>query len=210
MSHSTRSQSAQVKLLTVCTGNICRSPYAERLLQAGMDELHPGLFSVTSAGTMAMTNQGMDQRSLERLEAAGGSGEGHVPRMLRNVMNMKYDLVFAMSEEHRVEIVKQSPRMLKRAYTIMMFADLYEQLVADPSSELVRGCDPESVLDRWAGLGVLAARARSSLAVQGFNDYDVPDPYRKDDDAYDQMEAALKPAIYRILAAEEQASARKF
>lgn len=193
-----------IKLLTVCTGNICRSPYAERLLQAGFEELHPGLFEVSSAGTMAMVGQAMDRRAEERLIAAGGDSSGHEPRMLHTAMvDDSYDVVFAMSEEHRAEAVKESPRMLKRAYSIMMFAELFEALAADGSSRIVRGGDPDSVAARWKNVGILASRLRSRIPMESLDQFDVPDPYKLGDDAYDAMEAALKPSIFRILATEE-------
>lgn len=197
-----------INLLTVCTGNICRSPYAERLLQAGFEALHPGQFNVTSAGTMAMLGHEMDSRSSERLIAAGGDPTGHQPRVLHNVMDVPYDIVFAMAEEHRAEAVKESPRMLKRAYSIMMFAELFDLLAADPASKLVRGGDPENVSERWKGVGILASRLRSRIPLEDINKFDVPDPYKREDGAYDQMEAALKPAIYRILATEELVSSQ--
>lgn len=198
-----------INVLTVCTGNICRSPYAERLLQAGFDELHPGLFTVRSAGTMAMLGKPMDQRAEARLIAAGGDSAGHEPRMLHNVMlTTTYDLVFAMSEEHRAEAVKESPRMLKRAYSIMMFAELFEALAADGSSRIARGRDPESVEARWKNVGILASRLRSRISMDSLDQFDVPDPYKLEDEAYDAMEAALKPAIYRILATEELLSSQ--
>lgn len=197
-----------INLLTVCTGNICRSPYAERLLQAGLDSLHPGQFNVTSAGTMAMLGHEMDRRSSERLIAAGGDPTGHQPRVLHNVMDVPYDIVFAMAEEHRADAVKESPRMLKRAYSIMMFAELFDMLAADPASQLVRGGDPASVSKRWKGIGVLASRVRSRIPLEDVTKFDVPDPYKLEDDAYDRMESALKPAIYRILATEELVSAQ--
>ena len=37
-----------VHLLTVCTGNICRSPYAERYLQRNLDDVAPGPLVRTS------------------------------------------------------------------------------------------------------------------------------------------------------------------
>ncbi|MEO8284563.1 MAG: hypothetical protein ABI568_14370, partial [Pseudarthrobacter sp.] len=46
--------SLPIRILTVCTGNICRSPVAERLLQAGLEQVKPGAFRVRSAGTRAM------------------------------------------------------------------------------------------------------------------------------------------------------------
>ncbi|WP_461170405.1 arsenate reductase/protein-tyrosine-phosphatase family protein [Arthrobacter sp. Z1-15] len=53
------------RILTVCTGNICRSPMAERLLQTGFDEMAPGEFTVASAGTGALLGSGIPYRRSE-------------------------------------------------------------------------------------------------------------------------------------------------
>src|SRR6187549_1394305 len=61
----------KVRLLTVCTGNICRSPYAAVLLREGLAGVRPGAFEVTSAGTHALVGRPMDESSAERLGAKG-------------------------------------------------------------------------------------------------------------------------------------------
>ena len=44
-------------ILTVCSGNICRSPLAEQLLRVGLTDL-AGV-TVSSAGTIALVGEGM-------------------------------------------------------------------------------------------------------------------------------------------------------
>ncbi len=55
--------SGPVRLLTVCTGNVCRSPYAAALLGAGLDWARPGAFRVASAGTPALVGRPVDAGS---------------------------------------------------------------------------------------------------------------------------------------------------
>ena len=58
-------------IITVCTGNVCRSPLAEHLLQLELDGI-PSI-RVESAGTHALAGQGLDEGSrkiAERLIAA--------------------------------------------------------------------------------------------------------------------------------------------
>ena len=64
--------SAPVRILTVCTGNICRSPVAERLLQAGLNQAVPGGFVVASAGTRAMVGEPMQPISADIVRTFGG------------------------------------------------------------------------------------------------------------------------------------------
>src|SRR6476620_12469959 len=73
---------APVRILTVCTGNICRSPVAERLLQAGLDRMKPGAFEVESAGTRAMVGQPVQPSSADIIRSYGGTPEGFAARQL--------------------------------------------------------------------------------------------------------------------------------
>jgi protein-tyrosine phosphatase len=67
------------RILIVCTGNICRSPFIERLLQRQLDERRPGSdrgILVHSAGTGALTGSAMDERAAALLVAYGGTPWG--------------------------------------------------------------------------------------------------------------------------------------
>ena len=72
----------KVRLLTVCTGNICRSPYAAVLLREGLDWARPGAFEVTSAGTHALVGRPMDEGSAVRLQAKGLADDAFRARLI--------------------------------------------------------------------------------------------------------------------------------
>jgi len=94
------------RVLIVCTGNICRSPFIERLLQHQLDErrlherrLHEGrpgsdrAILVHSAGTGALTGSAMDERAAARLVALGGDPVGFRARDLTPDLIAGSDLV---------------------------------------------------------------------------------------------------------------------
>ena len=53
---------APTRILTVCTGNVCRSPMAAVELDHGLNEISPGGFEVTSAGMHALVDEGFAVR----------------------------------------------------------------------------------------------------------------------------------------------------
>ena len=55
------------RILTVCTGNICRSPVAERLLQAGLGDA----VAVSSAGVRAVVGDPIHPGMVALLERSG-------------------------------------------------------------------------------------------------------------------------------------------
>ena len=187
-----------VNILTICTGNICRSPFAERYLQRGFDDIAPGSFTVTSAGTGALVGRAMDERSAQRLAAAGGDPEGFVSRQLTEALLGEADFVLALTAAHRARAVELSPRMLKRAFTVREFSRVLAAVAADDGGgRLPRGGD--KVEERWKALPNLAALKRHGVRPADPGEDDVVDPFTREDTVYDRMVVELLPALRGIL-----------
>src|SRR3954466_14540445 len=93
-----------MRLLFVCTGNICRSPLAERLaaawaeqsLGAGAARVH-----IWSAGTEGRDGKPMDAKSASALSRLGGDPTGFKARTFVPDMADVADLVLTMTRRHR-------------------------------------------------------------------------------------------------------------
>jgi protein-tyrosine phosphatase len=91
---------APLRILIVCSGNICRSPMAEVVVRALDDRL-----AVDSAGTGSWhEGQPMDPRALDALARAGFDGSGHVARQVKPNWLAERDLVLAADRGHRREL----------------------------------------------------------------------------------------------------------
>jgi protein-tyrosine-phosphatase len=115
------------RVLFVCTGNICRSPVAERLARGYLEAaLGPesAAFHVASAGTHAVVGSGVHPDSAGVLIALGGDAEGFAARQLTDELAAEADLVLTMTREHRHAVLKRVPRGLARTYTLREAADL--------------------------------------------------------------------------------------
>ncbi|QCB96540.1 low molecular weight phosphatase family protein [Arthrobacter sp. PAMC25564] len=188
-----------IRILTVCTGNICRSPVAERLLQAGLDQVKPGAFRVRSAGTRAMVGDPVQPLSAGIISTYGGTPEGFAARQLTPAILRDADLVLTMAARHRGEVLQLDPSLLKRTFTIREFARMLEVLEERDGG---RDGDPSPAADLaalWRGLPARAASVRHLALAPDAADNDVVDPYRRGEDAYRQMEDELSPAILTIL-----------
>lgn len=190
-----------IRLLTVCTGNICRSPFAERMLQTELESLHPGLFQVRSAGTGALVGHSMEDQSADLLTAFGGSSDGFASRQLVPAILADTDLVLAMTVAHRGAVVQMSPRLLKRSYTMVELGRILRTIRRSGTDKVTTGNSPEQVKQRWQQLPVLAAEFRSQSKPSTAGD-DVVDPYRRNSETHQQMVEEILPAMEEILAFE--------
>lgn len=188
----------EIGILTVCTGNVCRSPLMERLLQRSLDRRYgAGAVPVRSAGTMALVGSPMDERAAAVLRGMGGDPEGFEARRLVEPMISSAALVLTATREHRSQVSRMHPRAMRRTFTFRELAHILDQ-VGD-AEELPSGEDPAELFARLAEIGT-THRGLHRPARQ--EDLDVVDPYRRGDEVYAQMRdqvAAAYPTLDRVL-----------
>lgn len=180
-------------ILVVCTGNVCRSPLVERVLQAGLDRRHgPGGVLVRSAGTMGLEGRPMDERSAALLADLGGSADGFVARRLTPEMVAAAELVLTATRDHRARSVRLHPRALRRTFTVRELADILSRL---PDDELPTAGDPT---ERLRELVRVAGDHRGLHLPDRPEDHDLVDPFRREDAVYAQLREELLPAIPQL------------
>lgn len=179
------------QILVVCTGNVCRSPFAERLLAARLHEAFAQDVDVVvrSAGTHALVGDPMTEPMSRRLEHHGRSGTDFSARLLEAWMVEQADLVVAMTRKHRGAVAKLRPRATRYSFTLRELVRLVEsaapalRLPDGPVSERVRALVPQ-----------LAARRGMSPLADPLDD-DVTDPYRRPAPYYDLSVEEMLPGV---------------
>ena len=191
-----------VRILTVCTGNICRSPVAERLLQAGLDQVLPGGFEVRSAGTRAMVGSPIQPLSADIVRMYGGTDKAFAARQLTAKILRDTDIVLTMTSKHRGEVLQLDASLLKRTFTIREFARMLEALEERDAAADAAAASSEKASDAgtlWRGLSARLASVRHLALAADSADNEVIDPYKRGPEVYRQMEDELAPAILTIL-----------
>ena len=152
-------------ILFVCTGNICRSPTAERLAAAaaGRDPIPD--FRASSAGTRAVIGHPVHPESARVLQDLGGDPAGFAARQLTARIAADADLVLALTKAHRDAVLELAPRQLHRTFTLTEAAQLTSLF------------DPDSVQD----LSALRPQLRADQSP------DVPDPIGRDPEVFDRV-----------------------
>ncbi|MDN5773004.1 MAG: low molecular weight phosphatase family protein [Brevibacterium aurantiacum] len=186
----------QFRILLVCTGNICRSPLAEYLLRAGLDELAPEQFRISSAGTQSWEGGPVTGQIRKIAEERGLSISDFTSTRLQPQHIEDADLVLTMDRSHRSDVVQMVPASLRRTFTLREFARIL------PSVPPERQTQPAQ---RWHSLAVLSQRYRRPVRdlAAAVSD-DVVDPFDRSDAVYDEMIEQMVPAIDSLIVWERR------
>ncbi|GAB2727950.1 low molecular weight phosphatase family protein [Streptomyces bullii] len=182
------------RVLFVCTGNLHRSPLAERLLKARLAASAGASaeFRVSSAGTAALVGTPMDPVAVTVLAELGGDPGGALARRLTAALVEDADLVLGAAAEHREAAVRLSPLWaLQRAFTLREFARL---LRPDDAAGVTEPAERAAALVRGAA-------ARRGADGSGADDDDVADPYGAPLRVARQAAARIAESVDRIAAA---------
>ncbi|MDO5743581.1 MAG: low molecular weight protein-tyrosine-phosphatase [Micrococcaceae bacterium] len=131
------------RIMTVCTGNICRSPMAEYMLRTALGDAGITDVAVESAGTSdGEVGHGIDPRAAAILQSHGINAEEHVARTLDPDALPGVDLLLAMDQDHHAVLSKLLPtdpatprpelRMMRSFDTSLASAPIGEQDIYDP------------------------------------------------------------------------------
>lgn len=100
-------------ILVVCTGNICRSPYAQYSLAA----LVPSA-SVTSAGLSALVDHGADDLGIKVALQRDIDMRQHRARQVRASIISASDLILTMEDNQLREILKRFPEARGKTFKL--------------------------------------------------------------------------------------------
>ncbi|WP_342071507.1 low molecular weight protein-tyrosine-phosphatase [Yoonia algicola] len=97
------------RILTVCVGNICRSPVAAAILREHLPD-----HTVTSAGIAAVVGRGVDPTAAEVAAAEGVVDSDHVARQFTREIGEQNDLILVLEAGHKREIERIAPELSGR------------------------------------------------------------------------------------------------
>ncbi|HEX2058093.1 MAG TPA: low molecular weight phosphatase family protein [Actinomycetota bacterium] len=161
-----------MKIVFVCTGNICRSPMGEALLRYELARRGCDGIEVSSCGTWAAASQAATTHAVSTLRGRGIDLAVHRSRALDVAEIEEADLVLAMTSVHVREIGEMAPSALPR---VRLMKELVE-------------------LDLRPGAGLDALLAATRPAPR--RDLDVDDPMgllpRSYERAAGEIEAGVK------------------
>lgn len=142
-------------VLFVCTGNVCRSPFAERLLRARL----PGVAAM-SRGIFALEDSAMESQMARELMARGGDPRDFRARQVV-AADLEVDLVLTMSRRQRLHLLDEFPAAARRIGHIGQLPELSRMISENLDAPLREN------ISTWTRRVIPS-------------DLDIPDPYGRD------------------------------
>ncbi|MFP5314183.1 MAG: low molecular weight protein-tyrosine-phosphatase [Actinomycetes bacterium] len=133
------------RIVTVCTGNICRSPMAEIMLTQAFEEAGlGGDVLVDSAGTTGWeSGNPIDERAAAKLAELGLASEAHRARQFDPGWYAERDLILALDVDHYEDLKLEAPDAESRS-RVRMLREFDPSAAGTPVSEL-------GIYDPWYG-----------------------------------------------------------
>lgn len=167
-----------IKVLFVCTANICRSAYADARARSMLPE-GSGV-QVTSAGTWGFDASPMDAEMAHQAKLRDVDPSAFRSRRVNGALVSEADLILTMASEHRSFVLEDWPATLRKTYTLGQFADA------------VSGAEP--ALHGRALLDWVRTNRRPPRP-----DADVADPYRRGLEAASACAERIDELLQQVL-----------
>ena len=178
------SASAPLKVLFVCTANICRSPFMELMARHLADD---AAFEFRSAGTHGYVDAPMNPEMVVTLGPRGVDGADQFRSRLLTRAELEWaDLVLTAEADHRKFILDDHPALFRKVFTLGQFVDSLEHLTASGES---------------APVGRELLSAVGAKRTTASPDLDVDDPYRRGPEACEHAAAHIESLLRAALAA---------
>lgn len=185
-------------VLSVCMGNICRSPMSERLLVlrlsealgADGDRVDDVLLSHSCGLGAWHTGEGMTSATAKELRKRGGTDEGFRSRQIGADKVDISDLILTATTEQVDHIRFNHPEALERTFLVRHFGALLSHVEAAGLPPFA--ATPEAVQAR----GVAIVKAADALRERA-EESELDDPWGLDGETYrrigDEIDEALIP-----------------
>ncbi len=174
-----------MKVLFVCTGNICRSPMGELLFP---HFFHTSGIETDSAGTQGLIDSPIDPSSAKLMALDGIDSSQFRSKRLTPQLAMSSDLILCFTEHQRKKIVALIPRVRNKTFLLSDFANLCRYF---NEHHLLKG---DTLEDRLMEVEYNASMVRHVVPTAE----DIADPYRKDFSAFQTVHDQIVYAIADI------------
>lgn len=123
------------RILTVCTGNSCRSIMAEGYLIKRLNDIGIKDAMIISSGTGAVPGLRPTKETIEVMKGEGIDVEGYMSSSLSKTNIDNADAILVMTPEHKKRVLSFSPEAKDKTYLLREFsseAERSKDYIEDP------------------------------------------------------------------------------
>jgi protein-tyrosine phosphatase len=167
------------RLTFVCTGNICRSPLAEKVFRERVLERDPtSAILISSGGLRAVVGAEMDTIP-QAMALRYGADPSHSGVQLSRQLVDSSSIMLTMTRDQRAQLVEEFPSALKRTFTFVEFVRILKEIPDEvPSLNAASG---RTLFD----IALDASQHRAEIPRQPMDDID--DPYRRSEETHERV-----------------------
>jgi len=116
-----------MKVLFVCSGNICRSVMAEYILRKYSSQYNIKELEVDSCGIFKIDNLPMPQEVVRILKDEGIEQIGHVPKVINEELVNWADIILVMEKIHLEFIREHFPAAATKTYLLKEYVQIEDE-----------------------------------------------------------------------------------
>lgn len=139
-----------MKIMFICTGNICRSAMAHRLLEKRLEDLNKKDIEVYSCGIYAENGDGSTYNAIEAMKEYNVDLKSHRATNIRNSNIENMDVILCMTKSHKYAVLQLYPNIKDKVFTLKEYVNYMENAqdvdIPDPwgyDAEVYRHCAEE-------------------------------------------------------------------
>ncbi|MCI9287340.1 MAG: low molecular weight protein arginine phosphatase [Clostridia bacterium] len=136
-----------MKIMFICTGNICRSAMAHKLMQKKLKDNEVKDIDVYSCGIFAENGDASTYNAIEVTKEYGVDLKSHKATNIRDSKIDEMDLILCATMSHKYSVIQMYPSLANKIYTLKEYVDENKDLdIKDPwgyDIEIYRFCIAE-------------------------------------------------------------------
>lgn len=107
-----------MKIMFICTGNICRSAMAHKLMEKKLQDIGREDIQIYSCGIFAETGDGSTYNAIETMKEYNVDLTKHRATNIRNSEIEKMDLILCATQSHKFTVIQMYPNLKDKIYTM--------------------------------------------------------------------------------------------